>query len=488
MKKEQIVDMIGEAPDHYVKDAKEYKKKHRIPPWTKWMSGIAAVLAIVLFVNNMPGIPLIVSAKAVSVASESRKMSRPKNGSDSALFDDWRAQRDARDILVEAAQTPIADFAGLVSGEILSGVDDTNRVWSPVNAYIALAMTAELTGSETQAQVLDILGAADTTELRSRISAVWEEIYEDNGKEISVLANSLWLDKDVVYVQEKMDSIAYNYYASVYQGDLGSEKTNRAMTNWMRNQTGGMLKDRTGNVQLDPEDQVLTIASTIYFQSQWADEFDKNNNTRAMFHAVTGDVEAAFMNKREYEMNYYWGEDYGAVQMFLENGSHMWFILPDEGKTVDDVLASNEYMEMITQKYLYSEDEEVNRKWMKVNLSVPQFDVLGSTDLKPALESAGLTDVFDPWGNNYHYGNDFSPSIIRANEYDDPVYLDSIHQDTRVKIDEKGVAAASYIELNFGAGAGMPPDEIIDFVLDRPFVFAVTKSQIPLFVGTVNLP
>ncbi|MBQ4043690.1 MAG: hypothetical protein IJD06_06810 [Clostridia bacterium] len=47
--------------------------------------------------------------------------------------------------------------------------------------------------------------------------------------------------------------------------------------------------------------------------------------------------------------------------------------------------------------------------------------------------------------------------------------------------------AASYIEI-VGAGAAAPPDEIIDFILDRPFVFAVTKSQIPLFLGTVNRP
>lgn len=483
MKKEQIVDMIGEAPEHYVKDAKEYKKKRRLPRFAKWTGGIAAALAIVLLVNNMPGIPLIVSAKAVSVASKSRKMERPKDGSESILFDDWIAQRDARKETVGSARIPIADFAGLVSSEVLSGVDETNRVWSPINAYIALAMTAELTGSETQEQVLGVLGAADVVELRSRISAVWEEIYEDDGKEISVLANSLWLDEDVEYVQEKMDSIAYDYYASVYQGDLGSEKTNKAITNWMRNQTGGMLKDRTGNVQLDPEDQVLTIASTIYFQSKWADEFNKNNNTQAIFHAATGDVEATFMNKKEYEMNYYWGEDYGAVQMFLENGSYMWFILPDEGKTVEDVLASDEYMDMITQKYIHDDDEEeVNRKWMKVNLSVPQFDVSGGIDLKQALMNVGLTKIFE------RYGNDFSPSITKSNARNDPVYLDSIQQDTRVKIDEKGVVAASYIELNFGASAAEPPDEIIDFVLDRPFVFAVTKSQIPLFVGTVHIP
>ena len=55
-------------------------------------------------------------------------------------------------------------------------------------------------------------------------------------------------------------------------------------------------------------------------------------------------------------------------------------------------------------------------------------------------------------------------------------------------IDEDGVTAASYILLEFGAGAAEPPEEIIDFVLDRPFVFAVCKERIPLFVGTVNDP
>ena len=477
MKKDQIADMIGEAPDQYVKDAKEYKKKRRVPRWSKWMGGIAAVLAIALLVTNMPGIPLTVSAQAVSVASESRKLEYSEY-----QFDEWMAQRDKRSTLVNSAREPVADLAWLVSKEILSGADGTNRVWSPVNAYIALSMTAELTGSETQAQILDVLNVPDTAVLRSIISAVWEEIYEDNGKEISVLANSLWLDNDAEYVQEKMDSIAYDYYASVYQGDLGSKENNNAMANWMRNQTGGLLKDRTQKCQLEPKDQVLAIASTICFQSKWADEFKASDNTHGLFHAVTGDKEATFMNKKEYHMNYYWGEDFGAVQMFLENGSDMWFILPDEGKTVDDVLAGGEYAEMISQPSRYTEDGESNRKSMKVNLSVPQFDISASADLKEALRSAGLTNIFEP------SGNDFSPSIIKANKNGDPVYLDSINQDTRVKIDEKGVVAASYIELNFGAGAAMPPDEIIDFVLDRPFIFAVTKSSIPLFLGVVNAP
>ena len=118
---------------------------------------------------------------------------------------------------------------------------------------------------------------------------------------------------------------------------------------------------------------------------------------------------------------------------------------------------------------------------MKVNLSVPQFDVSAGLNLKEALQNAGVSALFDP------AVCELSPSVLPSNDFRQPPHIASIHQDTRVKIDEEGVTAASYIEI-VGAGAAAPPDEIIDFILDRPFVFAVTKNQIPLFVGTVNRP
>ena len=463
---EKVVQALSYIDGKYISEAARRKKrKHR------FLVAVAAMLALVMLFN-VPSIPLAITAKAVSIASDSRKTDRPDRNSDQ--YDAWREARDQREALLKETVDPIFDFAELASREVLSGVDATNRVWSPINAYIALAMTAELTGGETQQEVLNVLGVSDLTDLRLRMSAVWETIYEDNGKEISVLANSLWLDNDVDYEQETMDVLAYYYYASVYQGDLGSDGTNRDIANWLNNQTGGFLKDRTGKVDLIPN-SMLALVSTIYFQSQWKDQFDSKDNAQEMFHAVSGDVECTFMNADLRDMNYYWAEDYGAIQLFLENGSYMWFILPDEDKTVDDVLSGGDYMNMITQN---GEFPDENHKWMKVNLSIPQFDVSASTDLKPGLQNMGLTKIFE------HMGNDFSPSV----DSEIPVYLDSINQDTRVVIDEEGVTAASYILLEFGAGAAMPPDEIIDFVLDRPFVFAITSDQIPLFVGTVNMP
>lgn len=463
---EKVAQALSYVDHKYVAEAaKRKKRRHRV------LVAVAAVLALVMFFN-VPTLPLVITARAVSTAAEPRKMDRPNINS--PKFDVWWDEREAREEKANTAKPPVFDFAELASREVLSGVDGTNRVWSPINAYIALAMTAELTGGETQQEVLDVLGVSDTESLRQGISALWETIYNDNGREISVLANSLWLDREVSYRQEVMDILAYHYYASVYQGDLGSGRTNKDIANWLNNQTGGFLKDRSGTVNLNPE-SMLAMASTIYFQAQWSDEFDSGKNTQELFHAVTGDVECTFMNAELREMNYYWAKDYGAVQLFLKNGSMMWFILPDEDKTVDDVLSGGDYMDMVTQN---GEFPAENHKWMKVNLSVPQFDISASTDLKPGLEAMGLTKIFEP------LGNDFSPSI----DSEIPVYLDSINQDTRVAIDEEGVTAASYILLEFGAGAAPPPDEIIDFVLDRPFVFAICSDQIPLFVGTVNMP
>lgn len=475
MRKEQIVDMIGEAPDHYVKDAKESAKKRRIPNRFKWIGSIAAALVVVILLTGMLKFSLPITAKAVSVASEPRIKSYSETPDEEK--DEWRASRDLRKELLSSTLPSLSDFAEQCSAQMISGTDSTNRVWSPINAYIALSLTAELAEGEAQEELFELLGVDSTEKLRSRISAVWESAY-DHDRGICTLANSLWLDHDLSYVQEKMDVLAHDYYASVYLGDLGSERINRDITNWIKNQTGGILSDRAENSKHTTEDTMLIIASTVYFQANWSEKFDASMNTNDIFHAESGDVDCTYMNQKLAELTYYWIDDYGAVAMRMKNGASMWFILPDEDKTVDDVLTGGDYMNMVTQ----SEDfPEENSKRMKVNLTVPKFDVSSSVNVKESLENLGITKIFDPTVNSF-------ASSLQSQKSDYPVYLNSIHQDTRVKIDEDGVTAASYIEISFGAGGAEPPDEIIDFVLDRPFVFVVTREQIPLFVGTVNMP
>ncbi len=462
---DKLVKALGYVDERLVAAAGSRKKKKRY-----WLGAVAAVLALIM-IFNIPDISLMITATEVSKASHSRKTERPDIRSDK--FDLWYEESQRRDDIVNGAMSALSDFSAVCSQEVLSGEDTVNRVWSPVNAYIALAITAELTDSTTRQSIMKVLGINDIDELRTKISSIREQVYHDNGKEISILSNSLWLDKDISYKQECMDILAYHYYTSVYMGELGSERTNKDISNWLRNQTGGFLDKKTANVSISPE-SLLTLVSTVYFRSKWDDKFSSNNNSEKPFHTADGDVICTFMNKELVEMNYYWAEDYGAVKLALEEGSFMWFILPDEDKTVTDVLKRGEYMSMLTGSDAFSKD---NHKWMKVNLSVPKFQAFSDTDIEPALKKMGLTDIFEPTGNH------FSASF----DSESPIYVDSINQSAGVVIDEDGVEAASYIVIE-GAGAAEPPDEIIDFILDRPFVFAITTESIPMFVGTVNNP
>ena len=469
----QALDCISD--DKIAQAAKTKKRKSRI-----FYRALAAVLAIAIL-TNLPYFPGRVNAAEIAAASDTRKTERPDRD-DYETYEAFRTDYDAYNAALDKQQADaITAFENLKAFFIESGtayVDGSteNKVWSPANAYIALAALSELTAGESRQQILDALNVSDMDTLRTQVGAVWEELYYDwngEGNEVSLLANSLWLNENLTYNQQTMDDIAHYHYASIYQTDLQSAKAAKALQTWLNNNTGGLLSDKTSTAGFPPE-AVLTLASTVYLQSKWSDEFNAAQNTLDPFHAPGGDVTATYMNKKELKTNYYWAEDFGAVALFLKNGCKMWFILPDEDKTVMDVLNDSAYLDILTP----DGEEPENCKYMKVNLSVPKFDVASSANFGEVLQQLGITDVFDPARSDF--------TAITA---DSPVTLTGVNQAARVIIDEQGVKAASYLEFP-GAGAAAPPEEIIDFILDRPFVFVIADTQtgIPLFTGVVNEP
>ena len=471
MKREKILTALKEIGDKRIKKAEKPPKKKK-----RAYLKIAVATALVIAIGaNIMFAPMRITAYAVAVASEPRMMERPdlddykdreKWKSD---YEMWDAERNLRNETVVQAKSNLNLFFTDGNIQFLQTESNENKLWSPVNAYIGLAMATELTEGETRRQILDLFGVEDSETLRKQVSAIWESVYQDNSNEVCVLANSLWLENGLQYNQEAMDDIAYHYYASVYQGDLGSSNTNKDIAAWINNNTGKFLQDSTKSIELSPE-TIMALYSTLYFQAKWSDEFSKSNNTEGVFHMQDGDTQAVYMNKNLKQMNCYWGENFSAVHLPLKNGSRMWFILPDEGMTVNDVLNDGSYMGML----LSNEWEDC--KYMKVNLSVPKFDVASTMDLSEGLKIMGVPNVF-------------SENVAEFTKLttDSPIYLTGANQSVRVQIDEEGVKAATYIELP-GAGSAAPPEEIIDFVLNRPFLFVITNDNIPLFAGCVNNP
>ena len=453
---DKLNDALGYISNRHIAEAAAAKKR----PNRYWLAAVAAVLAIILAVK--PGLPLAFEVKAVSTASYPPYQAKDRGEEMAAI------RADLQDFFTRSIQ------------QTLFAAGNENKTYSPLNLYMALAVTAELSSGESQNQILSITNTDSIQSLREQANQVWHATYFDNEHNKSLLANSLWLNQDLDYDQATMDGLANHYYTSVYSSNLGSDASNQAIRNWLNEQTGGILEQEVqhAGIQNDPNTfPAFGLYSTVYYQAKWNQPFGPDFTKQALFHGANGDQQETFMNKKQSQRDYYWGDGFGAVCEPLNNNTAMWFILPDEGKTVADVLASGEYLDIILNNDDYLESGE-QHQYVRVNLSVPKFDIAASSDLTADIKKLGVTDIFDA------QTADFSAAITG----DYPVWLSAVNQATRVAIDEEGVTAASYVEV-LAPGAAEPPKDIVDFVLDRPFLFVIANHYgLPLFAGVVNDP
>lgn len=388
----------------------------------------------------------------------------------SEVFDAWQTDRRKQLDQSEGYTDALDGYLRALIPQLLTDGTGENKACSPINIYMALAMLAEITDGESRAQLLALLGSSNLDALRAEAAAVWNANYCDDGAVTSILASSLWLSDQINFKQETMDALAQYYYASSFRGEMGSAAFDRALQEWINQQTGGLLEEQASGLTMDKE-TILALATTIYFRAKWDGEFSEERTSPDTFHARSGDMTCDFMHQGGTN-TYYWSDRFSAVAKRLENSGAMWFLLPDEGVTPEELLADE-----ATLDFLLSGGESAESKYLIVNLSVPKFDIASDLDLTDSLKKMGIADVFDP------AVSDFSPMTD-----DTEAYLSQAKHAARVAIDEEGVTAAAYTVMMMG-GAGAPPDEEVDFVLDRPFVFAITGVDgLPLFVGVVHQP
>lgn len=385
-------------------------------------------------------------------------------------YDNWvKACKARKQAGVDPAK--IADFTKNMTAILAAAEKDKNLAWSPVNVYIALAMLAEITDGETRAQIVSALGASGMDELRASVTALLTADNYDDGRTASLMADSIWLNNDYGYKTETLEKLAEIYRASSYWGSPSDEAFVNALRGWLKDNTGGLLDDQADSIKLDPE-TVLAICTAIYFKGTWGAEFVKEATDKDDFHSPSGDKTCDFMHKGTSQDGYYKGDGFTAIYERL-NGSDngVWFILPDEGSSIEEMLASDGFAKILEGKVQPDYGPVID-------VSMPKFDITSELDLIPALREMGVKDCFD------YVVSDFTPLTDDTDE----LYVSKITHCARVKTDEEGIEAAAFTVIWVNAGA-MPPDERIEFTLDRPFAFVITGvTGAPLFMGVVNNP
>ena len=453
---EKLFDAITGVGEDLIETAQKHpvKKRRR---WYRWAGPLAAVLAIAVLIGVLSGRGGVTEAYAIAEA----------------------------EYPAETAKVIDMNYIGTMEGflrssitEFLSGAGAENRVYSPLNVYMALSMLAEVTDGNTRRQLLDLLGAEDIAAQRQRAKTLWNVNYYTGERGACVLADSIWLNKDVDFEQSTLDTLARDYYASSYRGEMGSAGFNNALHRWLNEQTGGLLEQQADGVSM-PEKTVLAIASTVYFKGNWSSKFNPEGTGAEVFHALGGDLTCDFMHGTK-GGTYYWGDRFSAAAQHFTNNRMMFYILPEEGVTPEALLSDPELLSFLAGGMAKWE----NYQSVQFNYSIPKFDVVSDLDLRPGLAALGITDAMNP------AAADFSPMVKQsASSPGMPVWVEKVSHAARVMVDEEGCVAAAYTVIGASGGSMMPPDETIDFTLDRPFLFAITGPDcLPLFVGIVNNP
>ena len=482
MKSDKIIDAIGSIGDDLIESANKARLKAK-KSRKKWLiPSVAAALVLVIGAGlffSPDKTPIDVTAKAgvIAQAQYPEQIKYPEGEDRNDIyyemeFDAWNNQlKEKRNKY--GAGVDLSSFLNSTIPEFLSNAGEENLVYSPLNVYMALSMLTEVTDGQSRAQILDLLGYKDIDALRKEANYIWNACYNDDGTYSSILASSMWLRNDLEYKEKMLKSLAERYFASSYRGEMGTPEYNKAIQDWLNEQTGKLLEEQISEIRTEP-DTVMMLATTLYFSAKWSEWFEESQNTQDIFKAKSGDITCEFMNQTLLD-SFYVGDNFSAAKInFNNNQGEMWFMLPDEDVDVTKLASDKGALKFISTN---GKDGAEEISDSRINISVPKFDVSSQIQMKDGLKNLGVTDIFE------FATSDFSP----LTDDTDVIVSQALHG-ARVKIDEEGCTAAAYTVFTM-TGGGVSMGKEFDFVLDRPFMFVITSPNgLPLFTGIVNTP
>ena len=367
-------------------------------------------------------------------------------------------------VVGEAVVTSLEAFTThTASGVLENRAAGENAVYAPLSLYYALSLAAAGAAGDTRAELYDFLRTDDSDAARAACRDLALALQANPMCEMS-MANSVWTAADVPFEKAYLDVARDDLLASAYEADFGTKEVDAAISSWIADKTGGLLAPQ---VQTDA-DWLAALVSAMRFKGSWASAFDAEQTAEDVFHAAAGQTKARFM-ERTAEGSYLDGEGFTRASLYFNGGARMLFVLPDEGASPSDILAD----EALAASALFDADNAD----AEIAYRIPQFSFDAELQLIDALRSMGLELPFSDRA-------DFS-AMTSA-----PAYLSSIRHGACVSIDEEGAEAAAYTMAGVSAmSMPMPPDAHLDFVCDRPFLFAIVSPEgAPLFVGVVEDP
>ncbi len=343
---------------------------------------------------------------------------------------------------------------------------------SPLSVALALSMTANGAAGNTLAQFQDVLGGGvDLVELNTACAQLMADYQGLGGSTKCAIANSLWVDPEGQIKDDFIGQCRGIFDAQVFSAQLSEPGIVKDLNSWVSQHTNKMIPEIID--QPFPEETACLLVNALYLKNSWLSEFDPlSTHTMDFHHAGGPDSQVEYLRKFDTQLSYLQGKGAQGVVLPYDDGRLAFVaILPDLYPDSPDLGQWLNNLEGNSLSQLINNREDA----IFLSFAMPKFSAEWKGNLEDTLPLLGLEDAFVPGAADFSSLGD-SP---------EGYYISQVIHATKIEVNEKGTeaAAATVVAAN---GGGMPPQEGITLILDRPFLYGIVDldTGVPLFLGT----
>ncbi|SKC01329.1 serpin B [Lachnospiraceae bacterium] len=352
--------------------------------------------------------------------------------------------------------------------------DKDNLFYSPFSIVSAMALSDLAAKGETKAQLESGLHIDDKDAFCQDMK---EYMAGNDASETTYfrIANAVWLNKDLElsdsaeadFIKPAEEYFGGSFEKADFAGDLEGAKAD--ISKWVSDKTDGFIPNYEPGATADT---LADLMNAIYFYGEWEKKFEADDTSDGTFHGTDGDTTQEMMNLFEGSMAYVENKDgITALAMpYADSNLEMDILMTaDEGKKLSEVFDASK------AEAVFDELDAAERKKLG-HLQLPKFTMEKSLNNLPEIFKAMGMEV--PFTDNA----DFSGLA-------EDMKISGIQHEAKIEVDEEGSRAAAVTEVMLGLTSALDePEDKIDFIVDRPFIYVIRDREqgIILFTGRMN--
>jgi serpin B len=351
-----------------------------------------------------------------------------------------------------------------------------NFFMSPHSISIALGMTYGGAREQTAAQMKQALhfelpderlhaafGALDLA-LAGRSS---KKVPSGHAFELHV-TNSLWGQRDYVFLSLYLDLLAQNYGTGLSLLDFvtNTEGSRQAINGWVSDQTRTRIPELIPMGVIDAR-TLLVLTNAIYFAASWKEKFEPADTSDAPFTTLDGSTLPVPTMHHAKEHRYADGDGWQALELTYTGDDVSMLVLLPAATTFDD------FRSKLDASTLAGIVAALRARFVEVSL--PKFRFTTQLKVKPALLSLGMSDAFE------------SSADFSGMDGTRMLFIQDVVHEAFVSVDEKGTEAAAATAVVVNKRGAL---ERAAFNAERPFLMLVRDNPTGavLFAGQVTSP